>query len=199
MSRELMFRAILAVLAVALYCNHHVLHGKPAGKRAPLTGIELWLFITAWAWTTSLVLYVLGPPGLDPAAPLPEWLRWAGVVAMAACLPLSNWTYRSLGVHFSRKLELRKGHVLIQEGPYRYVRHPMYSTLFLCAGATCLISANYAVWATTLAVASVMLLRIKKEEAMLAEKFGDSYHSYRRRTGALVPRLLQWRHVRSAL
>ena len=198
MTREIIFRVLLAVLAVALYCNHHVLHGKRHTTKVPLAGIELWLFTTAWLWTASLVLYVLGPPGLEPKAPLPEWLRWVGVGAMATCLPLSNWIYRSLGVHFSRKLELQKGHVLVQEGPYRYVRHPMYSTRFLCAAASCLISANYAVLVTTLAAAGVMLLRIRREEAMLQARFGEDYQRYRQQTGALLPKLLQWRYARSA-
>jgi protein-S-isoprenylcysteine O-methyltransferase Ste14 len=65
----------------------------------------------------------------------------------------------------------------------------MYATLFLCAMSTCLISANYAVMATTVAVASIMLMRIKKEEAMLAARFGSEYDWWRQRTGALVPRL----------
>ncbi len=195
MTYDLWFRAILGVLAIALYLNHHVLHRSPAPKNkrvAPsLQSLDFWVFGAAWLWATSLVLYVAGVGASSLAAPLPQWVRGLGVVAMVLCIPLSQWIYRSLGVHFSKKLELREDHKLVQEGPYAYVRHPMYSTLFLCAIATCLISANYAVIATTLAVATLMLLRIQKEEDMMLERFGQEYQQYRRQTGALLPKLLQ--------
>lgn len=199
MPRDMIFRAILMALSAVLYYNHHVLHGKPPSKkkRAPARGVELSLTILASLWALALVLYAAAVPFADYGLPLWPSVRWTGVGLMTLCIPLSNKIYRELGVHFSKKLELQPNHELVLSGPYRYVRHPMYSTLFLCAGSTCLISANLYVMATTVAVAVVILLRIKKEEVMLTERFGETYASYQRRTGALVPRLLQWHYARS--
>lgn len=194
MSQEIAFRLVLAVLAAGLYVNHHIIHRRPSVKRSAFTsgkkGIELWLVLTASLWTLALGLYAAGFPWFDYPVPLPPWLRWIGVAAMVACAPLSQWTYHALGAHFSKKLELRDDHLLIRSGPYRFVRHPMYATLFLCATATCLISANGIVIASAVAVAIVFLLRMRKEEAMLAERFGDEYREYRRQTWALVPKFV---------
>jgi protein-S-isoprenylcysteine O-methyltransferase Ste14 len=189
---ELAFRIMLTVLTFALYYNRHVLHRKTSSKvkRMPTRGVELWIIIVPYVWTASLVLYVAGFEWFDYSAALPTWLRWVGVGLMAICLPLTDWTYYSLGVHASRKLELQKDHRLVQEGPYRYVRHPVYVVLFLSAIGACLVSSNIIVMITTLAVVAVVLIRIRKEEAMLIGRFGDEYLDYRRRTGALLPRLI---------
>lgn len=193
---DILFRAILAALSVVLYVNHHVLHRRPADKKSaarmlPRSSIEWGLVVAPSLWTAALLLYVAGVRWFDYAFSLPQWARWVGVLLMVLCLPLSQWIYRTLGVHFSKKLELRPDHRLVDFGPYRYVRHPMYSTLFLCATATCLISASALVMVTTGAVVIVILLRIKSEESMLLERFGETYRRYQLRTGVLVPKLLQ--------
>jgi protein-S-isoprenylcysteine O-methyltransferase Ste14 len=201
MSQEMLFKLILTVLAIVLYVNHHVIHRKPREKykqksSGSLRGIELLIALTASLWTVSLVLYVSSVPWFDWKVPLPLWLRWTGVVAMIACVPLSQWIYRTLGVHFSKKLELAQNHQLVHVGPYQFIRHPMYTTLFLCAAATCFISANALVLVAASAVALVFLVRIKKEESMLVARFGDEYRAYQRQTGALIPQLatiVPWR------
>ena len=191
MSDEALFRIILVALSALHYFNHHILHRQPPSKKKALDGAVEWLLaITAVAWTLSLALYAIGFSWFDYAAPLPLWLRWVGVAVMAACFPLSSWTYRALGAHFSKRLELRTDHQLVNSGPYRYVRHPMYTTLCLCAVGTCLVTANLFVMAATACVAVVILLRIRNEDAMLAERFGDQYSAYCRRTGGLLPKLL---------
>jgi protein-S-isoprenylcysteine O-methyltransferase Ste14 len=201
MSHDTMFRLILGVLSVLLYINHHIIHRRPSVRRkarpkGSFGGLEFWLVVTASLWTVSLGFYAFGFKWFDYSAPLPQWLRWVGVAGMILCAPLSQWTYATLGAHFSKKLELRDDHQLIRSGPYRYVRHPMYSTLFLCATSTCLVSANLFVMATTCSVAVVFLLRMKKEEDMLVQRFGDTYREYRRQAGALLPRfatMMPWR------
>ena len=192
MSQEQLLRLVLAVLSVVLYINHHVLHRSPqkGATKAPTGLIEASIGVTASLWTLSLALFVLNFDWFNYAVPLPLWLRWAGVVLMTACFPLSAWIYRALGEHFSKKLELQTNHRLIDNGPYRFVRHPMYATLLLCASATCLISANLIVMAMVGAVAVVFVLRIQQEEAMLVGRFGQEYSNYRRHTAALVPGLL---------
>lgn len=189
---EVVFRIMLATLAAFLYLNHHILHRKPQSKKkaVPLRGVELWLIITPSLWTLCLVFYVVGFDWFSWSLPLPHWLRWSGVAAMVTCAPLSQWIYHALGENFSKTLELQPNHRLIQNGPYRYVRHPMYSTLFLCATATCLISANLYVLAASATVVIVIMLRIKKEEEMLLSRFGENYKKYRQQTGALLPKLL---------
>ncbi len=188
-----LFRLVLAVLSAGIYINHHYIHRSPHKAKGPLVGVEFWMVMFLLIWTLMIILYVIGLIGFARAA-LPQWLRWTGVGVMVACIPLSSWIYHTLGVHFSKKLELRADHRLINTGPYRFVRHPMYATLFLCATGVCLISANLLIAAATVPVAIVMLVRMRKEEKMLVSRFGAAYITYRQYTGALFPKLLQWRN-----
>lgn len=188
---DMIFRLVFAVLAILLYMNHHVLHRRPPSKTKAVQAsrLETWLIWFLFIWTGTLVLYVTGIGLSYYQLPLPLGARWIGAGLMLLCVPMSQWIYYTLGVHFSKKLELRSDHQLVKEGPYRYVRHPMYTTLFVCALATCLVTASALTLASAVVVAALMLARIKKEEAMLISRFGDSYLAYMRGTGALLPRL----------
>lgn len=190
MSNEVVFRAVLAVLTVMLYYNRHLAHGRRPPRKRPLGGLETCVIVVPTLWTISLVLYVLGFEWFDYSVPLPLWLRWVGVVVMALCLPLSSLVYRKLGAHSSKSLEVQKNHRLVTDGAYRYVRHPVYATLILCAVGACLVTANLVVSAMAAAVALVLWLRIKKEETILVARFGDEYRAFMARTGALIPKLL---------
>jgi protein-S-isoprenylcysteine O-methyltransferase Ste14 len=121
---------------------------------------------------------------------LPDWLRWFGAVLAPLALALLVWVHRTLDTNFSPTLRLKVHHQLIMHGPYRYVRHPMYTALMLVGLAIVLISANWVIAfvsipGMTLAVA----LRIPSEQTMLLELFGEEYQRYMQRTGLVLPRL----------
>jgi protein-S-isoprenylcysteine O-methyltransferase Ste14 len=121
--------------------------------------------------------------------PLPSSVRWLGLAFAIAGIALLRATHHALGRNWSGKLEIADGHQLIVVGPYRLVRHPMYSALFCMAFAFSLLSANWIVaGANIVAVTSMYLARVRDEEQMLIDQFGDEYRAYMRRTGRLVPR-----------
>ena len=100
------------------------------------------------------------------------------------------WTHRTLGRNWSGILEVREDHRLVTSGPYRWVRHPMYSVFFIFCFAQLVISANALVGMIGLSTLSYFYLRrVHDEEAMMIEQFGDAYRQYMGRTGRLVPRL----------
>lgn len=119
---------------------------------------------------------------------LPSALMWCGVAVMILALWLFWRAHADLGLNWSITLELRKQHELITRGVYRRVRHPMYSAIFLFALAQGFLLSNWlAGWAGFVSFASLYFLRVRREEEMMCEKFGESYRAYMRRAGRLWP------------
>lgn len=122
--------------------------------------------------------------------PLAAPIRWSGVLPGAGGLVLIVATHRALGRLFSPTLLLRPGHRLVTSGPYRAVRHPMYTGYCLLFLGAFLLSAGWLVGLSGLSIiASLMTLRLPREEEQLLRRFGGEYEEYRARTGRFLPRL----------
>lgn len=112
-------------------------------------------------------------------------------IALATCVvgaALAIWSRYLLGTNWSSVVELKAGHELVQAGPYRFIRHPIYTGLLLLFLGNALQVGD---WRGLLAVAIVSASfwrKLRLEERWLQERFGDTYRSYRQRTGALLPR-----------
>jgi protein-S-isoprenylcysteine O-methyltransferase Ste14 len=122
---------------------------------------------------------------------LPDWARFLGAALGLATVPAVNWVLANLGTNVSETVLTREGHRLVTTGPYRVVRHPLYTAgiaLFVSMG---LMAANWFIllWAAV-ALAGICLFVIPTEEQALESKFGDDYRRYREGTGALLP---SWR------
>jgi protein-S-isoprenylcysteine O-methyltransferase Ste14 len=139
----------------------------------------------------SLLAYMLQPGWFAWAAlTLPLWAQWFGLILGIASLPLILWVQAALGSNFSTTLLVRQEHTLVTQGPYRWVRHPMYSVLFVYLVALLLLSANWYIGGVPLiAFTLIVAARLKNEERVMAEKFGPAYQDYMRRTGRFLPRL----------
>ena len=121
------------------------------------------------------------------ALPLPPWVRWTGAPLGVAALILFVWVHRSLGSNFSSMPYAQDGQSLITSGPYRWVRHPMYTAFYLQHLSTFLLTANWFIGLTWLGgLTLVIALRLRKEEEVMIDRFGDRYLSYMRRTGRFL-------------
>ncbi|GAB4428983.1 MAG: hypothetical protein OHK0015_12400 [Chloroflexi bacterium OHK40] len=121
---------------------------------------------------------------------LPSWTRWLGAAGMIIAIPLATWALRSIGTNISPSHATREGHQLITHGPYRWVRHPLYSVgILLCISLT-LLTALWTLGVGMLIPLAVLLWRTPREEARLIETFGDEYRTYMRRTGRFFPRIV---------
>lgn len=124
--------------------------------------------------------------------PLPPAAPWIGAAVMIASLWLFWRSHADLGKNWSVSLEIRDGHQLVTDGVYRYVRHPMYSAIWLWAVAQGLLLANWlAGWSMVPAFGAMYFLRTPREERMMCETFGDAYRDYMQSTGRLWPRLFR--------
>ncbi|MDR1723545.1 MAG: isoprenylcysteine carboxylmethyltransferase family protein [Tannerella sp.] len=122
---------------------------------------------------------------------LPDWVRLAGFAVGVWAMWWFYVIHRTLGDNWSPVLETRREHTLVVTGPYRYVRHPMYTDMLLWAVSFSLLTANW-FYASTLAVGLAILLsiRIPDEERLMAARFGDEYRNYMRQTKRLIPLIL---------
>lgn len=140
-------------------------------------------------WLTVMFLYPFNFSWMNYfALPYPNWVRWCGTGMAMISLPFFWWAHNALGEYFSTKLILLPDHMLIDSGPYRWMRHPMYSVEFLIFISACLISANLLVTIPNICALLSLCVRTKKEEEMLVERFGYEYICYIKRTGKFFPR-----------
>ena len=153
--------------------------------------LNLFRFVVLLPFLALVLAYLVQPDLLGWAVlPLPEWAQWTGVVLGLISLPLLVWVHQALGNNFSTTLHVRDEHTLVTHGPYRWVRHPMYTVLYMHFIAVLLLTRNWLIGGVFLvAITLIIARRLKHEEATMIETFGDSYREYMRRTGRFLPRL----------
>ena len=123
---------------------------------------------------------------------LPVWGGWIGVATFAVALWLLWRSHADLGRNWRVTTEIREGHKLVTSGIFRYIRHPMYSAHFLWGIAQALLIHNWIAGLASLIIFLPMyLLRVRREEQMMLEKFREEYRLYMRQTGRIIPRLLR--------
>lgn len=146
-----------------------------------LGGLVLWL---------SPVTYLINPAWMDwSKIGLPEWGRWVGVGLGGLCVAGIYWLFSSIGSGITPTSATRKEHKLVTNGPYRWIRHPLYTigtSLFTALG---LMADNWFIIALGILTFILMAIRTPKEEANLIEKFGDEYRNYMKTTGAFFPKI----------
>jgi protein-S-isoprenylcysteine O-methyltransferase Ste14 len=190
---RLLFAAIWLPFAAIRIHYHRGAGAKPERLTTPDEGrLFGWIrWCLALPWMLSILLWLAYPPAMRWAAlELPAGLRWSGALLFAAGAALVAWTNYHLGPNFSSALILRDGHELIQHGPYRRVRHPMYSAFLVMLAGMLLLSGNWFIGGGGIAfVLLLMAVRTPREERMLIGRFGDEYRVYMARTGRYLPRL----------
>ncbi len=139
----------------------------------------------------SLIAYMVNPGWMEwSSLSLPTWLRWLGVAVGLSMLPLLYWVMISIGKNVSETFLTKESHVLVTRGPYRWVRHPLYTVATLMFGSLSLVASNWFILAMALiAFIAIAVFVVPKEEEELIRKFGSEYREYQERTGRFAPRL----------
>ena len=137
----------------------------------------------------GMVAWVIQPQSMDwSALEMSESVRWLGVAFIFSGTLFTWWVHETLGDNFSPFLHVRKGHELITSGPYGFVRHPMYTALFMVLIGTFLITTNIFIFLTTAGVSAVLLVyRIPREERVLMDAFPNEYDRYANNRPRFVP------------
>jgi len=197
MKEESFFRATAAALIVsaAAISGYHRHKAEKEGEeeisfREEGLPTAVALRSSGLALMLSVVAYVLNPRWMKwSRLDLPVWLRWSGAGLGAASLPLALWVFRTIGKNITPTVETRERHELVTGGPYRWVRHPLYTVGTSFFVSLSLVATNWFMGLASLSVLSMLLVRLPKEEEKLIERFGDEYREYMKRTGRLLPRL----------
>ena len=121
---------------------------------------------------------------------LPAWAGWLGVILIAGAVFVFWRAHADLGLNWSPTLEIREKHELITRGIYSYLRHPMYASQWLWVFAQPLLLQNWiAGFINLLVFVPFYFLRVRQEEQLMLEQFGDQYRSYMQKVGAVLPKL----------
>jgi protein-S-isoprenylcysteine O-methyltransferase Ste14 len=117
------------------------------------------------------------------------WLSIAGVIFCATGVAFAIWARVHLGKNWGMPMSLREKPELVTSGPYRFVRHPIYTGFLLAAFGTAF--ADGAVWLIVLVIMGIYFIySAKTEEKMMAEQFPNEYPEYVKTTKMLIPFIL---------
>jgi protein-S-isoprenylcysteine O-methyltransferase Ste14 len=127
---------------------------------------------------------------LPPLLPRTHAVEFIGLWLIGTGLGLRLWMRWVLGQRYAGPLQGRISQHLVQTGPYRFLRHPGYASLGLMTIGLCV---GYSSLIGLLAILALLLpgvaYRIRMEEKLLGERFGDKYRTYVQRTKRLIPGL----------
>ena len=163
---------------------------KIKSKTKKRVSLEKFLVFLNFISMMFLPVFVVFSTRIDFAGMnLPSVIRCVALIIYGLSLGLFVWCHKSLGKNWSTILEIRENHKLIQEGPYKRIRHPMYTHFWLLIISQGLILNNWVVMGYGVLAWSILyFLRVNKEEEMMIEEFGDEYKKYVKKTGRLFPK-----------
>ena len=150
--------------------------------------METVLLTLAWLGFLVPLIWIASPAFSFAEYPLRASLVMAGIACLAVGLWLFYRSHADLGSNWSITLEVREEHRLITDGVYRSVRHPMYTALLLYSIGQALVIPNWVAGPSYLIAFGILFaFRVRAEERMMLDQFGDRYAKYAARTKRLIP------------
>ena len=196
MSEDTVFRSVAAVLmatmiAISIFFRHRADQtGGRVGRHEEPTPVRIGLSLSGLLGFGGLLAYFFWPTLLAPTMlAVPVWVRWVGVALLAASTLVTCWIFRALGANVTRTVVAREGATLGTTGPYRFVRHPLYTNGALAFTALSLLTTSWWFLASVAIGMALLAVRTRQEEAHLAARFGAGWSAYAATTGRFLPRL----------
>lgn len=183
-----LFFLIATFAWIVIRVVHAVRHGK--APAASSRKEKILLIIVTIGMMPIPLLYVATPLLAFADVDLPFLVHWLGAAVMVIGIIVFVQSHEFLGRQWSPSLELIDEHELVATGPYRHVRHPMYTAIFLITLAQALLLDNWVAGPSGLIAFTLLyVLRVDDEEAMMEAQFGSTWTEYAARTPRLMPRL----------
>ena len=188
--------ALLTVSVVQTGITLYYLRAAGAGAnlfRSRQAGFALTASIaTSYAgYGGGVIAYLIEPRWMVWAAmAIPLWIRWVGVLLLVVGGAIVIRALHDLGENLTISPSTKDDQQLVTTGAYSWVRHPLYSAVFVESVGVCVVTANWFVSVCAGAFCSLLMYRTRLEEEDLVARFGDAYGAYRRRVGRFLPRRL---------
>ena len=195
MANELIFRLLTLVLlltafSISIYFRHQAERKGGQLDKTQGQGLLIILRLLGLVVLFPLLLYIINPAWTTWARFwLPDWVRWTAAICAFSLLPALYWLFHAIGNNISPTQATRSDHQLITNGPYRWIRHPLYTFGAIFYLAIAVLTGLWWLGIGLVLVFGVLLWRTPKEEANLIAQFGDEYRAYMQRTGRYWPKV----------
>ncbi len=175
------------VVAFSLYWT------AAAKNSAPVKSSEHWAstVLHQLLINVALLLLFLRIPGLTGRwLPPSPFLVPVGIAIQAGATLLAIWARRHLGRNWSAEVSTKVDHQLIRSGPYKMLRHPIYTAMFGIYSGVAIASGEWHALAGVGLLAIAYSRKIMLEEQTMRRVFGTEYDAYRHDSWALIPWVL---------
>lgn len=190
--RILFILAFIAMLGIRIYYQRKVFREK---RKINFREGKLSLIAGSVAALTTIIFgaeYIFNPGffGFAYTWQYAVWLRWVGFFMLFIGIAILGFAHHHLGKSFSSFVVSKDKHVLVESGPYRWVRHPIYTAYLLNYIGGGLLAGNWVLTIIPVSMFAILVaIRLEREEKVMEETFGQEYCDYEKRTGRLLPRL----------
>ena len=161
--------------------------GAAAKFRRPLDRLVVFVLMPIFSMIVPVTWIFSGALSVADYA-RPDWLVIPGLALIITALALLHRSHADLGRNYCGRLEIIRDAELVTDGIYRFARHPMYLSVYLFAAGQALLVPNW-IAGPSMLVASLMIhtVRVPREEAMMAEHYGEAWRDYRVRSNRYWP------------
>src|SRR6478736_8052287 len=125
------------------------------------------------------------PLNLDIVSPVAT-TAWAAAVLCVIGLAFALWARVTLGRNWSGTVTLKEEHELVERGPYRFVRHPIYTGILTMFFATALAQGHLSGFLGTLLMFASFWIKLRDEEKLMLQQFPERYADYRLRAKRII-------------
>ena len=116
-------------------------------------------------------------------------VEMVGVAITAVGVALAMWARWHLGTNWSSAVAIREQHELIRTGPYRFMRHPIYTGILVGFAGTALVRGEVSGVVGFGVAVIAFYLKARREESYLTQQFGSSFAEHVKHTGMFLPRM----------
>lgn len=174
----------ITVWLLAAACTKHTVYRESQAQR-----LRYWVLLVI---ACLLLLYgrELPYPLNLRIIPRTTPVAYAAALLCVAGLAFALWARVTLGRNWSGVVTLKEGHELVERGPYRFVRHPIYTGMLVMFFATALLQSHMAGFVGVLLTLASFWIKLEREETLMLRQFRERYAAYQRRVKRIIPFVL---------